>query len=186
MFPTYHCTMASSDTPKPKRIRSSRVRRSRKERIVYRWIAIVSAGLAFVGMMLPLMPGAVFAIISAWAASRSSPALNLKIRRNKYLGPVIHSWENGRTIPTWVKFFTLFLFCVSLSKLWWFEAPQWLFIGMVILFVGISTFMFSRPSPEAWARKQAAIAEAESRDASTKQQRPVEAEHKPQRQSAGQ
>ena len=156
---------------------------------MYRWVAITAAGMAFVGMMLPLVPGAVFAIIAAWAASRSSPTLNLKIRRNKYLGPVIHSWENGRTIPTWVKFFTCFLFIVSLSKLWWFDAPQWLLIGMAVLFTGISTYMFSRPSPAAWARQQAARAQTETAPSPMpldQQQRPIETEHKQQRQAAGQ
>jgi|GEM_PF-4414170 len=42
---------------------TKRVRLSRRARIVYRWLALLFAGLAIIGMLLPLMPGTVFAIL---------------------------------------------------------------------------------------------------------------------------
>jgi len=138
---------------------TKRVRLSRRARIVYRWLALLFAGLAIIGMLLPLMPGTVFAILAAWAASRSSLALNLKIRRNKYIGPMIHSWENGRTIPNTAKVIAIALFGLSLFKLWWFGAPGSLLIGMAILFTLLAGYLLSRPSPKAYAEQQLLEAE---------------------------
>ncbi|MEM1081086.1 MAG: YbaN family protein [Pseudomonadota bacterium] len=162
---------------------SKRVKRSRRARILYRWLAIAAAGLGIAGLILPLVPGTVFAIIAAWAASRSSPTLHLKIRRNRYLGPVIQSWENGRTIPNYAKALAVFFFCLSLTKLWWFGAPAWLLYGMSALFVVLTLYMLSRPSPEAYERRLAAAA---SQTPLAQQPGPVNAEHEQQRQSSGQ
>gem|GEM_PF-6805780 len=119
--------------------------------------------------------------------------MNLKIRRNKYIGPMIHSWENGRTIPNYAKAIAILLFCLSLLKLWWFGAPNVLLIGMAILFCVLTIYMLSRPSPQAYAKQQLQEAERALADSvdepsgsqSGGQQRPIKSEHKQQRQSAG-
>lgn len=126
-------------------------RRSRRVRILYRWLAFSTAGLGAVGLVLPLVPTTPFLLVSVWAANRSSPALHRKIRNHKHFAPVIHAWENGRAIPTWTKIFGCSLLALSLTKLWLFGAPKPLLIGMAIFFSIIAGFMLSRPSPQAVA-----------------------------------
>ena len=153
-------------------------------------MAFSAAGLAIVGMVLPLMPGTVFAIVAAWAASRSSPTLGRKIRNNKYIGPMIQSWENGRAIPNGAKLLASGLMALSLLKLWWFGASQPVLIGLAIFFALVIAFILSRPSPQAVARKLAATQASEqlafAENPLSQQKRPIQTENEQQRQAASQ
>jgi uncharacterized membrane protein YbaN (DUF454 family) len=124
-----------------------RIRRSRRVRIAYRYLALSLAGLGALGMVLPLFPGTVFLIASVWAANRSSPALAMKIRRNRHFGPVIASWERHGAVPVYAKVMATVLMSLSWLKLWWFNAPPWLLIGLGLGFIAIAVFLLSRPSP---------------------------------------
>ena len=124
-----------------------RRRRSRRVRIAYRWLALSLAGLGALGLVLPLVPGAMFLIASVWAANRSSPALAMSIRRNRHFGPVIHSWEQHGAIPLRAKVLAVALMSFSAFKLWWFDAPTPLLVGVGAGFLLIAGFLLSRPSP---------------------------------------
>lgn len=124
-----------------------RRRRSRRVRIAYRWLALSLAGLGALGLVLPLVPGAMFLIASVWAANRSSPALAMSIRRNRHFGPVIHSWEQHGAIPLRAKVLAVALMSFSAFKLWWFDAPTPLLVGVGAGFLLIAGFLLSRPAP---------------------------------------
>jgi uncharacterized membrane protein YbaN (DUF454 family) len=128
-------------------------KRSPRARLAYRWLAIGSAGLGTVGLVLPLVPTTPFLLVAVWAANRSSPRLSRKIRRNRHFAPVLEAWENGRAIPTSAKVLGVGLMGLSWTKLWWFGAPDWLLIGIGLMFACGATFILSRPTPESINRK---------------------------------
>lgn len=61
-------------------------------------LAVASLGLAVIGAVLPGLPSTVFVLVSAWAAARSSPRLDAWLHRNRYFGPALHHWDNGRRV----------------------------------------------------------------------------------------
>ncbi len=124
-----------------------RVRRSRRVRIAYRWLALSFAGLGSLGLVLPLVPTTPFLLAALWAAHRSSPTLAMKIRRHRHFGPVIEAWEQHRAVPVHVKVIGIALMSLSWFKLWWFDAPPPLLAGMGLGFLVLTTLLLSRPSP---------------------------------------
>jgi len=128
-------------------------KRSPAARLAFRYIALLSAGLGAIGLLLPLVPTTPFLLLALWAANRSSPRLARRIRRNRHFAPVLHAWENGRAIPTRAKVLGIGLMGLSWTKLWWFGAPPWLLVGIGTMFLIGATFILSRPSPELALRR---------------------------------
>ncbi len=124
-----------------------RTRRSRRTRIAYRWLAFGLAGLGSMGLVLPLVPTTPFLLAALWAAHRSSPALAMRIRRHRHLGPVILAWEQHRAVPVRVKVIGVSLMTLSWLKLWWFNAPPPLLIGLGAGFLLLAALLITRPSP---------------------------------------
>jgi len=65
-------------------------------RLLLRALAVVSLGVAFVGVVTPGLPSTEFVLLAAWAAARSSPTLHAWILRNRVLGPLLAQWRSGR------------------------------------------------------------------------------------------
>ena len=67
-----------------------------------RWLLLVFAALclvmAVIGVVVPGMPTTVFILMAAWAAARSSPRLHGWLMKHRIFGPMLHNWQNGRTV----------------------------------------------------------------------------------------
>lgn len=66
------------------------------QRVLLRMLAVLSLGVAFIGVVTPGLPTTEFVLLAAWAAARSSPALHAWIVRNRLLGPLLVQWQSGR------------------------------------------------------------------------------------------
>ncbi|WCE03595.1 YbaN family protein [Pseudoxanthomonas sp. JBR18] len=65
-------------------------------RVLLRILAVVSLGVAFVGVVTPGLPTIEFVLLAAWAAARSSPRLHAWILRHRVFGPLLAHWQAGR------------------------------------------------------------------------------------------
>lgn len=73
---------------------------------------VLMLGAAVVGVFLPIVPQAPFAIISAYCFSKGSPALHRKVRHNKFFGKPVRDWEDHRIVRPKTKIFsTIFMIC---------------------------------------------------------------------------
>jgi len=61
-------------------------------------LAVLSLGLAIVGVFVPGLPSTEFVLLAAWASARSSPRLHAWLHRHRLFGPMLHNWKNGSCV----------------------------------------------------------------------------------------
>lgn len=118
-------------------------------RWLYWAVALVCIGLGTLGIVIPGLPTTPFLLLAAWAAARSSPRLHAWLFNHRWFGPPLHNWEAERAIATRVKLVAVVLLIASWLFLAW--QTDGLLVPMVtgILFVTVSTFLLTRPAPQA-------------------------------------
>jgi uncharacterized protein len=113
----------------------------------FSFIGWASVGLAFLGVILPIMPTVPFLLVAVWAFSKSSPELAERIRNHKTFGPMIRDWQDGGVIPTKAKVAAIVMMACSGSFLWFYSpAPRWLAATIVLGMFAVAAFVLSRPS----------------------------------------
>lgn len=55
-------------------------------------------GLAILGIVLPVLPGTPFLLMSAWFFARSSEKWHQRLLRSNVFGPLIRNWERDHCI----------------------------------------------------------------------------------------
>lgn len=58
-------------------------------------LAVLSLGVALLGVFLPGLPTIEFLLLAAWAAARSSPRLHGWMLSNRLIGPLLRQWQHG-------------------------------------------------------------------------------------------
>jgi len=75
-----------------------------------RWLLLTLAGiclmLGIVGLLVPVMPTVPFLIVSAWAASRSSPRLHRWLMNHPRFGRQLRDWNEHGIVPRRAKWIT--------------------------------------------------------------------------------
>lgn len=59
----------------------------------YKPLGFLCLGLAILGILLPILPGTPFLLLSAWFFARSSERWHQWLLRSELFGPLIHNWE---------------------------------------------------------------------------------------------
>lgn len=73
-------------------------------------------GLAILGVILPILPTTPFLLVAAACFAKSSPRLQKRLLANKTFGPLIHEWQQHRSIPRKAK--RIALLTMVLSVVW--------------------------------------------------------------------
>ena len=66
---------------------------------LWRSLGILFVGLAYIGIITPGIPTTIFAILAAWAFSKSSPELYNWLHNHKVFGKYLNNWEKKRVFP---------------------------------------------------------------------------------------
>jgi uncharacterized membrane protein YbaN (DUF454 family) len=62
-------------------------------------VGLFFVGLAILGVVLPILPTTPFLLVAAACFARSSPRMHNILLQNKVFGPLIHHWQESRSIP---------------------------------------------------------------------------------------
>ena len=68
------------------------------KRTLYKPLGFLFLGVAILGILMPVLPGTPFLILSAWFFARSSEKWHRRLLRNGVFGPLIRNWEQNRCI----------------------------------------------------------------------------------------
>jgi uncharacterized membrane protein YbaN (DUF454 family) len=109
------------------------------------WRTILLAGgwfftfLAFVGLLLPLVPTTPFLLAAAACFYRSSDRFYNWIMNNRYFGHYLREYQSGRGIPMRVKILTLtFTWTSTLVSVLFFVPWLWLKIMLVTISLAVT------------------------------------------------
>lgn len=104
--------------------------------------------LGVVGLVLPLLPGAVFLIVAAWCFSRSSPRFEEWLIGHPWLGPQVVRWRQTGAIARRTKYVacgSMVLSFVVLAATGAAPVALWA-SGACLLAAG--SYVASRPEPD--------------------------------------
>jgi len=68
-------------------------------RLIYIGLGWVFVALGVIGLILPMMPGAVFLIVAAWCFARSSPRFEAWLLDHPTYGKPLRDWRAAGAIP---------------------------------------------------------------------------------------
>ena len=117
---------------------------SRPVLFVLGWIFLV---IGIAGVILPLLPGTVFLILSAACFTRSSPRFERWLLEHPRLGPAVRQWRATGAIPRHIKAFAALSMVVSWTILAFTNAPNAVKTTCLVLFGALIVYVASRPEP---------------------------------------
>lgn len=109
---------------------------------VFLWkiTGVFCVGLAILGAMLPVLPTTVFLLMATACFAKSSPRLQQKLLNNKTFGPLIHEWQQNRSIPRKAKRVALLM--IVLSVVWSAYLLQNMMLTLLVIVLVIGPFIF--------------------------------------------
>lgn len=126
---------------------SSPVARSRIVRGLLLTLAIVSLGLAGLGLILPGLPCTEFVLLAAWAAAHSSPRFHAWLLRHRLFGPILRHWRDGRRVSRGAKW-SASAAMLACSVLLIATVPhRWAVAAAVLCMAGVQIWLWRRPEP---------------------------------------
>ncbi len=101
---------------------------------------LACVGLAILGAILPILPTTVFLIMATACFAKSSPRMQKKLLDNKTFGPLIHEWQQHRSIPRKAK--RIALLTIVLSVAWSGFLLQNMMLTALVIALVIGPFIF--------------------------------------------
>lgn len=95
-------------------IRNGTVVQNKTLRITFLILGFICLGLGVAGIILPLMPGTLFIILSAYFFTRSSSKFYNWLRSNPLFGKYVRFYLLGGKMPLYAKIVTFGIIIVSL------------------------------------------------------------------------
>lgn len=113
---------------------------SKAKKILLKITGLAFVGLAIVGVILPILPTTPFLLVAAACFAKSSPRLQKKLLANKTFGPLIHEWQQHRSIPRKAK--RIALLTMILSVVWSAYLLQSIMLTVIVFALVIGPFIF--------------------------------------------
>ncbi len=110
-------------------------------------LAVVSLGVAVLGLFLPGLPSTEFVLLSAWAAARSSPRFHAWLMRHRIFGPMLHHWHDGRRVSRRAKWCATASMLLCSAVLILFVPHPWAVAIAVACMAGVQVWLWRRPEP---------------------------------------
>ncbi len=114
--------------------------RSKIKVLCWKIAGLLCVGLAILGAILPILPTTVFLIMATACFAKSSPRMQKKLLNNKTFGPLIHEWQQHRSIPRKAK--RIALLTIVLSVFWSGFLLQSMMLTALVMLLVIGPFIF--------------------------------------------
>ena len=112
--------------------------------MVLAWFCLI---LGFIGFAVPGIPGAVFILISAWAAMQGSPRLHEWLLAHRVFGPVIRDWCASGAVSRKTKWLASVSMVICAATLFLVPlAPLLRGLGIACM-VAVTLWLWRRPEP---------------------------------------
>lgn len=99
----------------------------------------VCVGLGVLGMFLPLMPTTVFLLLAAYCYSKSSDRFHNWLVNNRWCGPYIRNYKDGRGMTVRSKVSTIVLLWISIGiSIWLISSKLWIVVLLVAIAAAIT------------------------------------------------
>ena len=109
----------------------------------YKPLGFLFLGLAVLGILLPILPGTPFLLLSAWFFARSSEKWHRRLLSSELFGPLILNWEQNRCISGRTKAVAMvsMLLVGGVSVVFGVESQGLKLAGLVLISVGTLTLL---------------------------------------------
>ncbi|PAS96694.1 MAG: hypothetical protein CGU28_07765 [Candidatus Dactylopiibacterium carminicum] len=117
-------------------------------RIAWLILAWLSFAVGLVALAIPGIPTTEFILLSAYAASKSSPRFHAWLCRHRLFGPMIRNWENGRLVSRRAKLSASLAMSVCLVVMMLFVPHRWVVVLAALGMTAGAIWMWRRPEPQ--------------------------------------
>ena len=110
---------------------------------LYKPLGFLFLALAILGVLMPILPGTPFLLLSAWFFARSSEKWHQRLLQSEVSGPIIRSWEENRCIGCRTKAVALvsMLGAGGASVIFAVEAIELKIFGIALMGIGSATVL---------------------------------------------
>jgi uncharacterized membrane protein YbaN (DUF454 family) len=116
-------------------------------RIIYFSLGWVMVALGVIGLVMPLMPGAVFLIVAAACFARSSPRFEAWLLDHPKLGKPLRDWRAAGAIPRSAKAMACVGMTIGFLVFWYSVDPSLpLAVAVAVMFLACAAYVVSRPA----------------------------------------
>jgi uncharacterized membrane protein YbaN (DUF454 family) len=112
----------------------------RSKVLLLKMTGLLFVGLAILGVVLPILPTTPFLLVAAACFAKSSPEMQKRLLANKTFGPLIHDWQQHRSIPRKAK--RIALLTIVLSVCWSGFMLQSLWLSLLVAGLVTGPFIF--------------------------------------------
>lgn len=113
---------------------------SKTKKFLLKVTGLIFVGLAILGVILPILPTTPFLLVAAACFAKSSPRLQKKLLANKTFGPLIHEWQQHRSIPRKAK--RVALLTIILSVVWSAYLLKNIMLTVLVFALVLGPFIF--------------------------------------------
>lgn len=108
---------------------------------------VLSLGLAFAGVFLPVLPTTPLVLLAAACFARSYRPFHEWLIAHRLFGPLVREWHEHRSIPYRTKLFAIAMMAGALSlSIVFFIDPPWLKAALAAFGVALGVYMYRLPS----------------------------------------
>jgi len=113
------------------------------------WLSfgLAMVGLAFIGLILPLVPTTPFLLLAAYGFARSSKRLHDWLLAHRHFGPLIRNWRANGSIDRRTKIVSIAAMIGVLVLGWLFGLETRLLLIQLLVMSGAGLFILTRPAP---------------------------------------
>ena len=115
---------------------------------LWRALGLLFVGFAYIGAVTPGIPTTFFALLAAWAFSKSSPELDKWLHEHPLFGKYLTNWEKKRIYPQRGRIMMVVVMCISLISMF-FTVPLRVVGYAAFTFTLICIWAFRYPGSEA-------------------------------------